>query len=68
VRVAAAVARLLPVTDRPRYGEEYRGELWELAASGRGRCQQILCALCQFRCVVPLRFAVLAPRRKKASP
>jgi DNA-binding NarL/FixJ family response regulator len=67
VGVAAAATRLLPAAERARYGEEYRSELWELAATGAGRRQQIRCAMSQLRCAVPLRFAVLAPRRRKAS-
>jgi hypothetical protein len=43
-------------------------ELWDLAAAGAGRHHQALWALRQFRGAVPLRFAVLAPRRRKTSP
>lgn len=68
IRIAAAAARLLPAADRVRYDEEYRSELWELAAAGTGRPKQIGCALRQFRGAVPLRFAVLSPHRRKASP
>ncbi len=39
-RVATWAVRILPVADRARYGEEFRGELWELAAAGGGRRQQ----------------------------
>jgi hypothetical protein len=67
-RLAAAATRLLPTADRPRYGGEFRSELWELAEAGAGRRQQLLCALRQFRCAVPLRFAVHATRTRKASP
>jgi hypothetical protein len=67
VRAAAAATRLLPAADRARYDDEYRSELWDLAAAGAGRRQQILCALRQLYATVPLRFAILAPRRK-ASP
>jgi hypothetical protein len=68
VRIATVATRLLPAVDRARYDEEYHSELWELAAAGKPRGQQIRCALRQFRCAVPLRFVVLAPRRRKASP
>jgi len=59
---------LLPKADRARFGEEYRSELWDLAAAGAGRHQQMGYALRQFGCAVPLRFAVLSPRHKKAAP
>lgn len=65
-RLAAAAGWLLPVAARARYREEYHCELWDLAATGAGRGQQIGCAVRQLRCAVPLRFAVLAPRRRKA--
>lgn len=68
VRVATAATRLLPPADRVRYSEEYRSELWDLAADGASRLQQTGCALRQFRCAVPLRFAVLSPRRRRATP
>jgi len=66
-RLVEVASRLLPTTDRARYSKEYRSELWDLAAAGAGRRQQIGYALRQFRCAVPLRFAVLSPHRRKAS-
>lgn len=67
-RLAAAAAWLLPARDRTRFHEEYRSELWDLATAGAARRQQICYALRQLRCAVPLRFTVLSPRRRKASP
>jgi hypothetical protein len=67
-RLVAVAARLLPAADRARYGEEYRSELWDLAAAGVGRCQQIGYAARQLYWAVPVHFALLGPRRRKASP
>ncbi len=36
-RLVAAATRLLPAADQARFGEEYRSELWELAAAGAAR-------------------------------
>jgi len=66
-RLAAATARLLPASDRERFHEEFRSELWDLAAAGMAPRRQIAHALSQLRCAVPLRFAVLSPRRRRAS-
>jgi hypothetical protein len=66
-RLVGAAARLLPAPYRARYGEEYRSELWELAAAGGGRSQQIRYALHQVSRVVSLRFELRTPRRRKAS-
>jgi hypothetical protein len=66
--LVVAASWLLPAALRARYGEEYRSELWDLAAAGAGRRQQLGYALRQFRCAVPLRFAVLSPRHRRAAP
>jgi hypothetical protein len=67
-RLVAVAARLLPAADRARYGEEYHSELWDLAAAGAGRRQQIGYAARQLYSAVPVHFAILSPRRRKASP
>jgi hypothetical protein len=66
--LVSAAAWLLPTADRTRYYEEYRSELWELAAAETTPRQQMQYALRQLGYALPLRFAVLSPRRKKASP
>ena len=50
-RLAGAATRLLPARERARYAEEFRSELWELAAAGTSRrtqqayaARQVLCA------------------------
>jgi hypothetical protein len=68
VRLVAGAARLLPAADRPRYREEYHNELWEMAATGAGRRQQLAYAIRQVLRIMPLRFAVLTPRRRGARP
>jgi len=65
--LVAAASRLLPVADRVRYHAEFSGELWEIAVAGGGRCQQVRYAARQVISALPLRFAVWAPRRRKAS-
>jgi hypothetical protein len=66
--LAAAAAFLLPATHRGRFLEEYRCELWDLAESGAGRLRQVICAFRQLRSAIPLRAAVLSPRRRNAAP
>lgn len=67
-RLLTALACLLPATDRERYREEYRSELWEIAADGAGRCQQLRYVARQTLRVGHLRCAVLASRRRRALP
>jgi len=67
-RLTIVAAWLLPAGQRARYGEEYRSELYDLAAGGAGRRQQLGYALRLLGRAGPLRLAVLAPRRGKASP
>lgn len=51
----AAAARLLPVGDRARYGEEFRSELAEIARAGAGRRPQLAYAVRQVMSVRRLR-------------
>jgi hypothetical protein len=67
-RLVAAVALLLPRTDRRRFYGECCTRLWDLPPAGAGRCQQLQHATHQLRSSTPLRIAVLAPRSGKASP
>jgi hypothetical protein len=64
----AAAVRLLPASDRTRYTEEYRAELWDLAQAGAGRIRQLLYALCQIRSAHQMGVALRAPRRRSAVP
>jgi hypothetical protein len=66
--LAGASTFLLPGADRTRYAEEHLGELWDVAQSGGSGLRQLLCALRQLRNAIPLRAAVLSPRRKNAAP
>jgi hypothetical protein len=66
--LVGAAAFLLPVTDRARYAEEYRSELWDLAQSGAGRLRQLLYALRQLRRAIPMGLALRSPRRRSAAP
>lgn len=43
-RLLGMAARLLPEADRARYAEEFRCEVWELAAAGAARWGQRACA------------------------
>lgn len=63
----AAAVRLLPESDRTRYTEEYRAELWDLAQAGAGRIRQLLYALCQVRSAHQMGVALRAPRRRSAA-
>ena len=67
-RLAALAVWLLPARERARYGAEYRSELHDLAAAGADRRQQLAYAARLLVRAVPLRVAVLEPRRGKASP
>jgi hypothetical protein len=73
-RVASSAAglltvatRLLPVADRPRHGEEYRSELWDLAQAGAGRLGQLGYALRQVRSAPRTGLALRSPRRRGAA-
>ena len=63
-----AAARLLPVSDRARFAEEYASELQELAQRGAGRRQQLHYALRQLRRALPMGLALRSPRRRSAAP
>jgi hypothetical protein len=65
-RLLAAATGLLAAADRARYSEEYRAELWEIAAAGGGRRQQLLYAIRQVRSAWRLRTALGMPRRGTA--
>ncbi len=65
-KLVAVASRLLPVAERARYLEEYRSELWDLAAAGAGCCRQVGYGARQVLSAMPLRSAVLAPRRRGA--
>jgi len=68
VRLLAAAVWLLPAGERARYREEFSSELWDIAQAHEGRCQQLQYVGCQIVRLVQLRAAVLAPRRRGASP
>lgn len=65
-RLLAAATGLLAASARARYSEEYRAELWEIAAAGGGRRQQLLYAVRQVRSAWRLRTALGIPRRGTA--
>jgi hypothetical protein len=65
--VAGAAVRL-PARNRARYAEEYRSELFELAAAGEPRRRQVLFALRLLQTAPVLRLELRAPRRRKAGP
>ena len=67
-RLVAVAAWLLPAGERARYGEEWRSELHDLAASGEGRRRQLGYAVRLLAGTLRLRRAVLAPRHEKAGP
>jgi hypothetical protein len=69
-RLVAVAARMLPASDRARYEEEYRSELWEIAHAGQSipRIRQLLYAVRQAASSYRLRSELLAPRRRKVSP
>jgi hypothetical protein len=66
--LARAAVVLLPSSDRDRYADEYRSELWDLAQSGAGYPQQVLYALRQLLRAVPMRIVLRSPRRRSAAP
>ena len=67
-RLLTTVARLLPATDRARYDEEFKSELWDLAQTGAGRLRQVAYALRQLRCARLMVSALRSPRRRGAAP
>jgi hypothetical protein len=66
--VAGMAARLLPARHRARYAEEYRSELFELAAAREPRRCQVLFAVRLLRTAPTLRLELRAPRQRKAGP
>jgi hypothetical protein len=62
------VARLLPEADRARYAEEFRCEVWELAAAGTGRWGQLARAARVLTRARETRAALRAPARRGALP
>ena len=44
-RLTRTVLRVLPPADRPRYDEEFRSEVYELAAAGASRWAQLAYAV-----------------------
>jgi DNA-binding CsgD family transcriptional regulator len=64
----AAGAGLLPASDRARYAEEYRSELWDLAQAGAGRIKQLRYALCQLRNAFSMSVTLRSPRRRSSTP
>jgi hypothetical protein len=68
MRLVAAAARFLPVTDRARYLEEFLGELSELSSSGAGRTQQVRYAVSQLLRIPVMRGIMRADRRTRVTP
>lgn len=67
-RLAGAAAAVLPRRDRPRYTEEYQGDLADLAAAGVGRWQQLRHSSRLLAASVSLRVvSTRAQRRGKAA-
>lgn len=66
--LVSAAAFLVPATDRTRYAQEYRSELWDLAQAGAGSLRQLLYALRQLRRAIPMGLALRSPRRRSAAP
>ena len=66
-RLLKVIVQLLPAADRPRYAEEYRSELWELARTGAGRSGQLGYALRQLRSAPRTGRALRALRRRGAA-
>jgi hypothetical protein len=58
--------RLLPLSDRGRYAEEFDGELWDLAEAHAGWWRQTAYASRLLARALHLRFVLKAPRRSKA--
>lgn len=66
VCLAAWSARLLPPADRPRYDEEFRNELYDLAAAGAARRAQVGHAVLLLACAWRLRGELRRPRTNRA--
>jgi hypothetical protein len=64
-RLAAAAARLLPASERARYAEEFRSELWEIAQADSRRAQLAYAAR-QLVAARRLRAGLQVPRRRGA--
>jgi hypothetical protein len=59
--------RVVPVGERGRYGEEWRGELWDLAGQGGGRRRrQTVHAVRTLACAWSVRSGVREGRRRPA--
>jgi hypothetical protein len=63
----AVAVRMLPATDRVRYGEEYVCELRELAQSEARLAQQMLYALRQLRSAPQIALTLRSPHRRSAA-
>lgn len=61
-QVVAWAIRVLPADGRGRYAEEFRSELWGLAAAGNGRISQLRYAVLQLVCILSLRRELKASR------
>ena len=59
-----ATARVVPVAERGRYAEEFRSELWELAAGGGGTVAQVSYAVRLLAGCVRLRRELRPGRRR----
>ena len=64
--LVAAATRLLPSADRPRYLEEFRAELADLAQARCGRMAQAMYGVRLLTSVLRLRAELQAPRRRGA--
>jgi hypothetical protein len=67
-RLAATAAWLLPSPERERYREEFRSELWELAAAGASRRHQVGHAAQVLTQAWVMRTALRSPARRRAVP
>lgn len=65
-RMAAWSVRMLPLADRARYDEEFRGELCDLAAAGTARRDQFWHAVRLLTHAVQLRVEVEKARSRRA--
>lgn len=67
-RLVAAAARILPVMDQVRYGEEFRAELAEVARAGGGRWYQTAYAVRLLASAWSLRAELRDPQQRRALP
>jgi hypothetical protein len=67
-RLATAAARILPMAARPRYEEEFKSELAEIACAGGGRRVQLAYAVRQVMSAARLRHELRAPQHRSAVP